>query len=390
MLTAPEGAPALNSATGLLSGLPVLPRADLWSPARRARLVRLCRAATGDATAAEDLAQEALLEAWRLQHRLTDPSGADAWLNAIARNLCRRWLRARGTMPVPVAELDDTEAHDLASVLEREELVELLDRALGLLPADTRDALVGHYVEELSHAEIAERIGTSADAVSMRVSRGRTRLRYLLETRFADDALAEGWTRRDDAGWRPTRLRCPDCGRVGVELRHDVSEVAFRCPACDPGGLSTRLPLDAPTFATLVGDVRRPSAILARIAGWTNGYWGSTDCLCVRCGKPVSARTYERDDVDRWSSRHGWYAECSACGEVVSGSVSGLVLARPEARAALKRNPRLRLLPARDVVHAGADAKVVSLGSEIGDAVVSAVVLTGSLRLVRVDESTAG
>ena len=68
---------------------------------QRARLVRLCATVVGDASAAEDLAQEALLTAWRLQHRLTDPTGADAWLNAIARNVCRRWLRARGAVPVP-------------------------------------------------------------------------------------------------------------------------------------------------------------------------------------------------------------------------------------------------------------------------------------------------
>ncbi len=75
--------------------------------------------------------------AWRLQHRLTDPGGADAWLNAIARNVCRRWLRARGSAPVPTADLGAGEARDLDSVLEREEVVELLDRALG--PAAGRD-----------------------------------------------------------------------------------------------------------------------------------------------------------------------------------------------------------------------------------------------------------
>jgi RNA polymerase sigma factor (sigma-70 family) len=155
-----------------LTAVPEATRADLWSPAQRARLVRLCAAVVGDASAAEDLAQETLLTAWRLQHRLTDPAGADAWLNAIARNVCRRWLRTRGSAPLPTADLDSGEARDLDSVLEREEVVELLDRALGLLPAATRDALVGHYVEELSHAEIATRLGTTTDAVSMRVSRG--------------------------------------------------------------------------------------------------------------------------------------------------------------------------------------------------------------------------
>ena len=37
--------------------------------AQRARLVRLCAQMTGSAEAAEDLAQETLIEAWRLAHR---------------------------------------------------------------------------------------------------------------------------------------------------------------------------------------------------------------------------------------------------------------------------------------------------------------------------------
>jgi hypothetical protein len=303
-------------------------------------------------------------------------------LNAVARNVCRRWLRARGRSAVPVADLDAGEARDLDSVLEREEVVELLDQALGLLPAATRDALVGHYVEELSHAEIATRLGTTADAVSMRVSRGRTRLRYLLETRFADDAVAEGWSRRSGAGWQPTRLRCVECGRAGVEVRQDATEIAFRCRLCDPDGLAVRLPLDAPAFGALVGDVRRPSAVQARIAAWTSSYWSSPDPACVRCGAAVTVRRYTRPDVEHWASRHGWHAECTACGEAVSGSVTGLALAHPVVREARRREPRLHAVPVRDVVRDGAAAKVVGFGVGPGAPVVSAVFLRDSLQLV--------
>jgi RNA polymerase sigma-70 factor (ECF subfamily) len=69
---------------------------DLALHAERARLVHLCAYLTGNNDAAEDLAQETLVEAWRHAHKLHDPSGRDRWLAAIARNVCRRWLRARG------------------------------------------------------------------------------------------------------------------------------------------------------------------------------------------------------------------------------------------------------------------------------------------------------
>jgi RNA polymerase sigma-70 factor (ECF subfamily) len=378
----------------LLTAVPLPARDLLWSPGRRARLVRLCAAFTGDSSAAEDLAQETLLEAWRLQARLTDLSGAEAWLNAIARNVCRRWLRAQGASAWPTG--DDavlegaSEARDLDSVLEREELVELLDRALGLLPEGTRAALVGHYVDELSHAELAERLGTSADAVSMRVSRGRSRLRYLLETEFAEDTVAEGWSRRDDAGWRSTRLTCPDCGAGTMVMRHSAAEVAFRCLTCEPAGLSVQLPLDAPAFGALVGDVRRPSAIRSRVTDWARSYWLADGTApvprpCVRCGREVTPHTYDREDDSAWWSRHGWYAECDGCGQQVSSSVAGLALALPEVRDARRLESRLRLLPARDVEREGQPAKVVEVATRQGRPVVGAVFLTESLRLVHVD-----
>ena len=43
---------------------------------------------------------------------------------------------------------------------------------------------------------------------------------------------------------------------------------------------------------------------------------------CVRCERPVRPLPYVREGVERWSSRHGWYADCDACGEVV-GEIGG-------------------------------------------------------------------
>ena len=92
---------------------------DPWSPAQRARLVRLCAAVVGPA-AAEDVAQEALLEAWRQRAKLVDATGADAWLGAIARNVCRRHLHKHGRdRAVPTDALPEEHHHDLDH-LERE------------------------------------------------------------------------------------------------------------------------------------------------------------------------------------------------------------------------------------------------------------------------------
>src|SRR5690242_15931439 len=118
---------------------------ELWRAPVRRRLVRLCAAISGDPAAAEDLAQETLLEAWRNAHKLHDPSGAESWLAAIARNVCLRDARRRGRDPVLLRDGAADERIDLDADVERAELLELLDRALALLPRETRQALVQRY-----------------------------------------------------------------------------------------------------------------------------------------------------------------------------------------------------------------------------------------------------
>src|SRR5690348_16870724 len=62
----------------------------------RPHLVALCARITGDRRAAEDLAQETLIEAWRHWYDIRDGGRRGAWLAGIARNVCRHWTRSRG------------------------------------------------------------------------------------------------------------------------------------------------------------------------------------------------------------------------------------------------------------------------------------------------------
>lgn len=53
-------------------------------PAEWGRLVRLCAALSGSGDAAEDLAQETLIEAWRHVQSLRNPDALRPWLFGIA------------------------------------------------------------------------------------------------------------------------------------------------------------------------------------------------------------------------------------------------------------------------------------------------------------------
>ena len=184
-----------------------------FSQADQAWLARYCAYHSGDRDAAEDLAQETLVEAWRNHRKLRDLDKSKPWLAAIARNICQRWGRARGreaarladTTTAAQSESQDQldllpDEIDLERDLERGELIALLDRALALLPHDTRDILVAHYVEGLPQAEVAARLGLTENAIAVRLHRGRRALRELLANDLRQD-IARVRFRRRQRGW---------------------------------------------------------------------------------------------------------------------------------------------------------------------------------------------
>ena len=277
--------------------------------ADRRRLVRLCARISGDAGAAEDLAQETLLEAWRNRHKLHDPEGTDRWLAAIARNVCRR-RKVRLERP-----LDD----ELAAAEVGKEpglLAELRPEAATLL--------VERYVEGLQPRELARRYGISPDAVSMRLARAKEELRETLD------------------GWRTTRIWCSQCGTTRLEIRRDETVTTFRCPSCAPSSATHVLKHD------LFGGLERPAALLERVARWSRAFFAEgigSMRPCTRCGEPVRVRRYDL----------GAYAACGACGEAVSSSVDGIATSQPQVRTL----ERPRALPRYDVEHEGIAATVV-------------------------------
>jgi RNA polymerase sigma factor (sigma-70 family) len=349
---------------------------ELWSEHERRRVTRLCAVLTGDPSAAEDLAQETMLEAWRIRHRLVDPSGQSPWLDAIARNVCRRWRVRRGRLVSHELPSDRPEGpegaaghgHDpLGDLLEKEELAELLDRALRLLPAETRDALVARYVEELDLREIAGRLSTSPEAVSMRLVRGRARIRELLEDELSDEPLAQLWLSRHGSAWRPTRLSCPTCGRQAMSMRRDerAGVVELRCDRCDTDCVAAAWRLDNPQLRPHLTEVRRPSAVTARMALWSHSWWAPAIAAghapCTRCGRDVRVEAYERPELRDPRTRRGWHASCDACGEVLTTSLLGMLLATPETRSLRSRRPDARAVPTRRVERDGRPALVVGM-----------------------------
>jgi RNA polymerase sigma-70 factor (ECF subfamily) len=133
----------------------------------------------GNASAAEDLTQETLLEACRSAHTYRGESSLSTWVCAIARHRIARYYEKERREEVARAGLrlvtTDDEPHGLgiAELEDRDEVI----RALGRLPASHRQVLVLKYLDGWSVAEIADQLGRSAVQVQSLLQRARESLR---------------------------------------------------------------------------------------------------------------------------------------------------------------------------------------------------------------------
>jgi RNA polymerase sigma-70 factor (ECF subfamily) len=375
----------------LLDPLPA--RLDELLSSERPHLVRLCAGLTGDLHAAQDLAQEALIVAWRNAHQLRDPMRCSQWLSGIARNLCRGWVRRRKRESERLEGLDDNlkphsaqgclvDTADIEQELERSALVELLDRALALLPPETGAVLIQRYVEDSPYAEIAVRLGLSEDAVAMRINRGKLALRRVLTTQLNDDAAALGLVDPSATVWQPTRIWCPLCGSQPLQGQLDpvAGLLRLRCPRCSPP--NSPLVSSGPSEALPV-KTYRPA--LARLLAWIHEYYqvqaSAGSVRCLRCGRRIPLRYGTAPAALRigrppqpLTNTHGIYAWCENC-EFAAGLEEwwSLTLSLPAVREFWRQHPRMRALPQRQVEYQGCGAIVTGFESLTANARIEVV-----------------
>ncbi len=347
----------------------------------RRRLVHLCAWLTGDADAAEDLAQETLLEAWRHESALRDPRKRPQWLAGIARNVCLRWGQRRGRErvllarlhagqgnPAPMDEEPATDAFAPEVELERDELADLLDRALALLPPTTRDVLVARYVEEAPHVAIAARLRLSEGAVKVRLHRGRLALQRVLITELRQEAAAYGLRATDAAGWRETRIWCPICGerRLVGDFDTAAGRLLLRCPGCYPtraDGFNSRTH-DPALFAGVKGYKPAFSRVLAAANEYFGAAMATRAAPCLHCGREMPLREGSPTSLEPWRrTPFALHVTCDRCRATTDCCLVGLAYGLPEARRFWRRHPRIRTLPIRRVEYGGVAALVITVES---------------------------
>ena len=145
------------------------------------RMLALAQRMLGDAVEAEDVAQEAMLRAWR-QAPGWAPGRArfDTWLHRVALNLCYDRLRRRREIPTNAVpdRRDEGAAPDRG--LLAADVGAAVNGTLARLPDRQREAIVLCHYQELSNIEAAGLMEISIEALESLLSRGRRALRQAL------------------------------------------------------------------------------------------------------------------------------------------------------------------------------------------------------------------
>lgn len=139
-------------------------------------LLRVC----ADRDRAERLTQDTFVLAWRRLETFRGGSRFTSWLHRIAVNVALQDGRAAGRRAARVVTQD---AAVLESTPDRASAPDVridLERAIALLPAGARTALVLHDIEGYTHDEIAAMTGIAAGTVKSQLHRARRLLQERL------------------------------------------------------------------------------------------------------------------------------------------------------------------------------------------------------------------
>jgi len=123
---------------------------------------------------AEDIAQDALLRAWRRRSTLRDSERRNQWLATIVRNEAfRQHARVKPDLTATVELLEGAEDEQVLATVETADL----HAALAGLSARDRRLLEMRYGEDMTQAMIARRLGIPEGTVKVRLHRARDKLR---------------------------------------------------------------------------------------------------------------------------------------------------------------------------------------------------------------------
>ena len=140
----------------------------------------------GDFHIAEEITQDAFLQAYKALATLKKPDRFARWLSVIATRGCIEWLRKKR---LSTQSLEDTSHAQLEKATYSEYVIqenerttaeaqsEVVQKLLAKLREKERTVIMLHYFGEMTHEEISEFLGTSVGTIKSRLRRAQQRLK---------------------------------------------------------------------------------------------------------------------------------------------------------------------------------------------------------------------
>ncbi|MGW5876789.1 SigE family RNA polymerase sigma factor [Nocardiopsis terrae] len=160
-----------------VTGATRTPRSDEFSryvSERGPALLRMARSLTNNHADAEDLLQAALVKTFLAWGRIANPRARDGYVRrAMVNTQISEWRRTHldvyPTDEIPEQRVDDP--------TWRSDLADVVGRAIERLPRRQRATVVLRYYDDLTEAQIAERMGVTIGTVKSTLSRAVDKLR---------------------------------------------------------------------------------------------------------------------------------------------------------------------------------------------------------------------
>jgi len=208
---------------------------------------RLATRVIGNGNLAQELVQDAMLQAYFSLEKLNDPTRFKSWLYGIVLNICRNDLRRRKVIcfsleamvgnlvdePPPITE----SSPDPQIVVEQEELHTALLEAVDTLSPKNRSVILLFYHEQFSLQEVANHLNISVSAVKGRLHKSRHQLREqlsLLQDQIQPNSLQEIKTMTSNTSVQTKpELCCSFCGKSPEQVNLLIAGPGvFICNGC--------------------------------------------------------------------------------------------------------------------------------------------------------------
>ncbi|WP_082127111.1 SigE family RNA polymerase sigma factor [Allosalinactinospora lopnorensis] len=137
-------------------------------------LLRMAQSLTTNPADAEDLLQAALVKTFFAWERITNPNARDGYVRrAMVNTQISEWRRRR----LEVYPTDDVPEQRIDDPTWKSDLSDVVHRAIDRLPERQRAIVVLRYYEDMSEAQIADRLGVTVGTVKSTISRAVAKLR---------------------------------------------------------------------------------------------------------------------------------------------------------------------------------------------------------------------